>query len=157
MPDSTVTMTGFEALQAKLKRLDNIGATVKPALVRAASLVRSTVSKYPPASEANAEKEHGRWYERGYGTKYRRRDGTVTGRKTSQMLNRSWSTNYTFTPTSAQAIIGNRASYSPYVHDRDRQPEFHARRKWKTAQGVLEQLGPRIIADIGAAIDAELK
>ena len=72
------------------------------------------------------------------------------------MLNRSWSVK----PKSALAyVVGNRATYSQYVHAAAKQAAFHARRKWITDQQAIQEVvksgkAKRIIVN---AIVARLK
>ena len=144
------------ALQAKLNRLANIGQTLKIPLNNGAAKIYTFMRTYPPQSEANAPKAHGRWYKRGTGTMYARKDGGITVRRTSQMLNRRWSMRRTFTNTLAEVVIGNSASYVRFVHDARKQARFHGRRGWRTAQDAVARFGPEIRADIERAIAAEI-
>lgn len=171
---ATVTINGLDPLLAKLRRLENIGETLRAPLVQSAEDVRAGVAKYPPQSEANVPKREpgGRWYERGKGTHYITKGRKQRGKrrtqnlslpggvervyKTSEMLGRSWSIRYKFTTGTASATIGSRASYVRYVNDAEKQAGFHARRGWVTAQAVLKREEPAIVGRLEAAIDAEL-
>ena len=134
-----------------------LGARLLPA-IRAAAVgfleaYRDVLTPYPPASEANRPNARGRWYERGYGPRWIRRDGSIGGRKTSELLGRSWSTQ----PTTGGARLVSRASYSGAVHRdprssrRPRQAAYHGRRGWVTTAQAYDQvqarrLWPRLIA-----------
>jgi len=96
--------------------------------------LHSTVAKYPPATEAN-QPNH-RWYERGYGPRWSRKDGTVGGRKTSEMLNRSWG----IKRLRWGMQLGSRASYSPVVHHHEEQASFHKARGWVTDKQAVDKL-----------------
>jgi hypothetical protein len=135
----SVEIKGAEVIIRSLERVNaNMGEAMKPAIVRAADTVRQYVSEYPPATAANLPSPGHTHYERGMGSVYvRKTDGKHTVRKTSEMLNRKWSTKYRFTATEAEAIVGNSASYAPYVHDDRKQAAFHARRNWRTVQQAI--------------------
>jgi hypothetical protein len=66
-----------------------------------------------------------------------RKDGSVGGRKTSESLGRKWTV--ATRDSGWSVLIGNNASYSPYVHDAEEQASFHAARGWVTDQQVLDQ------------------
>ena len=138
---------------AKLQHVANVGEAMKPAIVRAADRVRAEVSEYPPATAANMPRPGHTHYVRGTGPVYvRKTDGKHTVRKTSQMLNRKWSTRYRFTEAEAEAVIGNSATYARYVHDSRKQARFHAARGWRTVQGTLTKLRDKIRDDFEQAV-----
>lgn len=134
-------MTRIPTTQDLRTVLTALARDLTPAIQAAAvgyvTALHAVVLPYPPAGAANRPNAQGRWYERGYGPRWRRRNGRIGGRKTSQLLNRSWA----ITRVAGGARLQNRASYSGAVHGDD-QAAFHARRGWQTiAQGrqVLEQ------------------
>jgi hypothetical protein len=117
---------------------------IQPALKAGAEHIKGKINQYPPATSANTPGQK-RWYERGYGPKWTRRDGSIGSRKSSEMLGRKWTT----APQGTRAyVIGNNVSYSPYVHDPEKQAAFHKARGWKTTAQVAEQEGPRVVAFI---------
>lgn len=106
-----------------------------------ATQLQDKIAPYPPATQANSPRpwtSGGRnsWYERGYGTKWARKDGSIGGRKTSQTANRRWSIQRNGNST----VLANGATYSPYLHRANGTPHqagFHATRGWQTdAQGI---------------------
>lgn len=146
---TTVKTYGFPELQRKLKNLASLKGA-KAGLRAGAVHVRGKLATYPPATIANspgrqyAYNDHGvvryreQWYERNYGTRYRRkRKGGLGGKRTSESLGKKW-TMKTEDDGLTQAI-GNNASYARKVHDPKEQASFHARRGWKTTEQVIEQ------------------
>ena len=128
---------GIDKLLAKLAKLGKTSA-LRPATQAAALHIKGKVDKYPPSTSANSpDNESGRWYERGYGSKWRRKDGSVNGRKTSETLGRKWTTQ--IIAGGASAIVGNNVSYGPYVQDEEHQTSFHQARGWKTIQTISRE------------------
>ena len=133
----------IEGLSELVKTLDDVRQLrfVKAALKAAARHIEAKVKKYPPATAANSPAGPGRgWYERGYGSRYMTVLGQVRGRKTSEMLGRSWSTREE--DDGLTQIIGTPVSYARYVHDIDQQSRFHFHHGWKTIQYIAEQEAP---------------
>ncbi len=134
----TYTVTGVAELQAKVSQ--DITPHVKAMTLAIANEVQGRVAPYAPPSEANvpvtAWTPGGRkmWYERGFGSRWIRKDGTLNYRKSSEMMDRRWA----ITPVGATAHkLGNTASYSNWVHASGDQVEFHKRRGWKTDRTAL--------------------
>lgn len=99
--------------------------------------VHNLIATYPPATIANSPANPtGRWYQRGYGPRWRRKDGSVGGRKTSQQLGQSWTTKV----SNWQAVVGTKATYAPFVQSAEDQAAFHKARGWKTDQDVLQEV-----------------
>jgi hypothetical protein len=105
------------------------------------SIAKNHISVYPASTEANNPARN-RWYERGYGGRWRRKDGTVGGRRTSETLGRKWATEVT--DGGMVGRIGNNASYAPYVHDAAKQARFHGARGWRSADDTIKAVGDKI-------------
>src|SRR5512137_728781 len=78
----SVKVEGMDQLIRKIKTVEN-GKYVTLALKTGGERVKDVAGKYPPASDANNPSNQ-RWYERNYGTKWRTKDGSVKGKKTSE-------------------------------------------------------------------------
>lgn len=146
MPTLIIKLENAQSILDKLGKLQAL-RWIKGLLRAAAEDVKGTVARYPPATEANAPRGwrpggNNRWYERGFGPRWVRKDGSVGGRQTSQTLGRRWTTRVGDT----WALIGNAASYAPYVHDADRQAWFHKRRGWPTIQDAGERAMEQLLA-----------
>jgi hypothetical protein len=120
-----IEVEGIEALARAL------ATDLGPTLV--AHEIQDRMADYPPESAANDSGQR-RWYERGRGGFYRRKDGSVQQSSSSETLGRRWQAR----PNSGGATLRNLASYSAYVHDHKRQTGFHAERGWKTDKGVAD-------------------
>jgi hypothetical protein len=116
---------------------------------------RGKIAKYPAASIANSPSNpRGRWYERGYGQRWKKRDGTVAGSRTSQMLGRLWAQREQ--AGGMQQVVGNRATYAVYVHSSERQVGFHQARGWKNEEQVWEEEKQVILDNVVKEIRREL-
>ena len=144
---------GLDRLVIKIDNLRSLRA-VKAALRASAVHVKGKIARYPQASEANDPSQR-RWYERNYGPRWRRRDGSIGGRKTSQTLGKRWAISER--NQGLTQVIGNNADYAPFVQDADRQAWFHKQRDWPTAQGVLEDETPTILRFIEDYVEKDLQ
>ena len=139
-------------LQGDKKLMRALDGDLKKALRRGGHLVglevKREVAEYPPQSEANIPRGFGsavsigtrqsanRWYQRGYGPRWARKDGSVGGRKSSEMLNRSWMVGR----NRMGAFVASLASYSPVVHHYKEQASFHKRRGWVTDKTAVDRV-----------------
>jgi hypothetical protein len=148
----TIKPEGLDKLTAKFKSISDL-KFIKAVLRAAGETVKGKIAKYPSATSANQPNDTGRWYERGYGPKWMTRAG-VHGRATSETLGRRWTTRTE--DNGLTVIVGNNASYGPYVQDRDSQASFHTARGWRTIQDVAEEEGPRIIQQVKDEVEKKL-
>jgi hypothetical protein len=74
------------------------------------------------------------WYERGYGSRWH---GGTGGRQTSKTLGRSWTIESR--NSGYGAVVGNNATYGPYVQDADRQTIWAGVYGWETVQDVSDE------------------
>ena len=140
MPVS-IKIAGLDELQRKL------GADFRPAMRGAtraiAAELQGEIAPYPPTTEANrprsdiATRRALPWYERGYGTRYLLKGGGMGGRKTSETLGRRWGIERR---GSIGSVLGNIASYSPYVHSEEKQAKFHGRWGWVTDEDAVKKV-----------------
>jgi len=162
---ATETIKGMDNL---LRKLDRVAALkgAKRGLKAGAKHIKDKIKKYPPSTQANSprgfnsfyslgnRRPNNRWYERGYGPRWARKDGSIGGRKTSEDLINKWG--IAERAGGLQQVIGNNASYSIYVHSADDQARFHGRRGWKTDEQVLDEEGDEVLKFIQHEIDKEL-
>lgn len=141
----TIELRGVSELLARLARLEGL-APVKGIMTAAASDAKAWLAQYPAPIRTNPN----RWYERGYGTRWRRKDGSIGGRRTSETLGRRWTIQ--ILDQGFAARVGNNASYGHWVQDRQTQARVH-RGRWRTIQDAAEQQGPIIVAKMKAAIE----
>ena len=127
-----VTIRGLDKLIAKLEKVGGPGALKRP-MTKAVAHLHDSIAKYPGASSANSPGNGYSWYERGYGTRTR----TGRGYPTSGTLGRRWT--HEVAGDGKRGVVGNNASYAPYVQSMAQQASFHAARGWLTDEGVVEK------------------
>ena len=133
-------VNGVDELVRKLRK--PLNDSLRTASLAIATEIQDRMSPYAPMSQANSPSNPtGRWYERGYGLRWKTRKG-VGGRETSETMNRRWA----IQPTNNGATLKNLASYSAYVyHDPEdtgspHQAWFHKARGWKNDADVIKSV-----------------
>jgi len=111
--------------------------------------VQHLLAPYPAATEANWPVYHfgphtkpanyGRWYRRGYGPQWSRKDGSIGGSATSEMMDRRWGISVSMANRTS-ALLTNSASYAKYLHSADDQVGWAAERDWKTDKWAIERV-----------------
>lgn len=119
----------------------DIAPAISVGLLGVAKLAENIVAPYPPAPTPSGDT----WYERGYGPKRRRKDGSITGRKTSEMLGRRWSV---MSRSRMVVVLMNTASYAANVHGKEDQSKVMQAIGWKTEADADRQITPGQIADV---------
>lgn len=148
MTDLNIRIKGLDRIARKLDKLEN-AQYLSAAMTAGLSHLKDGVAQYPPASEANQPYQR-RWYERNWGSKWMRRDASIGGRRTSEMLGKSWTTR--IENRGVRGILGTKVSYAPFVQDKTRQARFHAMRGWKTVQDVIRERRRRVVRGIRGAV-----
>jgi hypothetical protein len=134
----SVQIRGLDKVMAKLDKVGKPGAFKRP-MTKAVAHLHNRIAKYPPSSEANSPGSGYSWYERGFGTR------TVTGRAypTSETLGRRWT--HDVSADGKRGVVGNNASYGPFVQSEEQQAAFHKRRGWETDVTVAEKEGKTVV------------
>lgn len=135
-----VEVRGLDKAMRKLEKVGGRGALKRP-MIKATAHLLDVIAKYPPATSANTPPGNNgfSWYERGFGTR------SVTGMAwpTSETLGRRWTTEVS--GDGRKGIVGNNASYGPYVQSAEQQAAFHARNGWKTDATVAQEEAASVV------------
>jgi hypothetical protein len=84
-------------------------------------------------------RSYGPYYNRGVGSAYKRkRDGGVTQYYNSERLGANWTEDIYYNGPEIKGVLGNKASYGPYVHGPAQQSPYHAKRGWKTTKNAID-------------------
>ena len=168
MADYGVKVNGLNKVQKMLNKADANKALIVGLEWGMDELVKEM--KYPPVSEANYPNEAGRWYQRGEGSKYMRKDGSVVTVPTSHPLKDAWKKKL-FKGNSPKGVVSNSATiqagsqkgrgYAVYVHGSRRekpgQAEIHTRRGWPSLPDEGKELAPKIAEKIIKAFKNRMK
>ena len=94
--DEAVKITpSVKVIFSRILAVINNPESRKRVLLRAVLELKDLAAGYPVEGSWNVApgtKGKGVWYQRGFGTRYNRKDGTIGGRNTSQRLQKSWNT-----------------------------------------------------------------
>jgi len=126
------------------------------AVDQVAQIVQDKMAVYPPEGDYNRPGPYPkRWYQRHWGPRWARADGTVGGRNTSQMLQKHWR-NQWIAPLTRKVF--NTVTYAPYVQAAEHQTTTHRRHGWQTDEDVANELERGIEVDqiISRELDKEL-
>lgn len=140
----SITVKGIDKiirnLQADPKKAISAG------LKAVATELQTIIQVYPPETIANSpENPRGQWYQRGYGVRWKKKDGTVGGKPTSGQLKKRW---HIKNQSATSVLLYNQASeygrgtdwYSGYVHASEKQAGFHAKRRWITDETAAKKV-----------------
>jgi hypothetical protein len=152
-----ITVHGLSELLDKFDHLsENVQKAVRAGIFAGAVHVQTQAKKYPPSTEANIPFQR-RWYQRGWGSKWMRRDGSVGGKMTSKNLKQQWTVEMRDKYT---VVIGNNVSYGPYVMGgaNDEHQQAHRMKEigWKTTDTIAEEQTPKVMEFIEKEIQKAL-
>lgn len=142
---------GDEELRRKLSRLTNLNF-MRPVIKAAVTHISGKMAVYPPSGPGNVPNAQGRWYERGWGQRWRRKDGGMGGRQTSEDLGPSWKGKAV---SNTRGVIGNDASYAKYVQGPE-QARVMDEIGWRTTDEIAEQEAEIVLKWVQQAVDREL-
>jgi hypothetical protein len=132
VPNWRVRIEGDAPLARALAQ--DLDGTLRAIAQAVAAEAQDRIAPYPQAPSYAGRR---RWYQRGYGWKWRRKDGTVDGRQTSEMMGRRW----VVQPWGSRGVmLRNLASYSGQVQSAEGQPPIFRSIGWKTDQGVVDEM-----------------
>lgn len=114
-------------------------------LIRATLELADRMRVYPPEGAYNREpgtRGRGVWYQRQFGTRWRRKDGTMGGTDNSQRLQKSWKTEIQ-TRSEFVGSVSTAVTYAPYLFDPEKRVSWAASHGWKTTKEIAEDYTPR--------------
>jgi hypothetical protein len=139
----------------KVARKLNVLPAFKDGIKAGAIYVKGVIAEYPPMSSGNMPGAYPKkWYVRGKGPHWALKGGGIHFRRTSEVLGKRWT--HKIFNDGLSAVVGNNASYAPYVQSREHQPPWHKAHGWNTAENVVETENDEVIKRIQMFIDAAL-
>jgi len=141
-----VVKPSIKEIMARIKKVIDDPQARRRVLLRGVLEVKDLASAYPVAGRWNSApgtRGDNRWYQRGYGTRWLRNDGSYGGNNTSQRLQQSWQTEVQRTSEFTASAFTD-VTYAPYLLDEDkprvRWSESHG---WQSLDEIQEQYEPR--------------
>jgi hypothetical protein len=143
---SAVTITpDFKEVRQFVENLIN-DPKARTRLLRLASLELSDRMRvYPPEGLYNHEpgaQGNGVWYQRQFGSRYRRKNGTLGGRNTSQKLQKNWRVERV---DAFSTSVYTEVTYAPYLFDPNQRASWAASHGWKDLNEVEADYAPRFV------------
>jgi hypothetical protein len=117
----------------------------KRLLLRAVLELKDLAAGYPVEGAWNRDpgtKGNHVWYQRQFGTRYKRKDGSTGGRNTSQRLQKSWQTEVQRRDDFSASAFTD-VTYAPYLLDPERRVSWAAGHGWQDLDTIQEQYTPR--------------
>ena len=145
----TSSITGDAELRRKLAKLQDM-SQIYPALMAGGVHVAGKLKEYPPSTAANSPGGPGsQWYERGWGSRWQRMDGSMGGRQSSETLGKKW----TVQQAGDKVTIGNNVSYGPYVQGPSEQAKALREIGWKTTDTVASEEAEVVLNMVKKEVD----
>ena len=152
----TSSITGDAELRRKLAKLQDM-SQIYPALMAGGVHVAGKLKEYPPSTAANSPGGPGsQWYERGWGSRWQRMDGSMGGRQSSETLGKKW----TMQGSGGDKVtIGNNVSYGPWVQGSVKvggvgpQASALAEIGWKTTDTVASEEAEVVLNMVKKEVD----
>jgi hypothetical protein len=94
------------------------------------------------------------WYQRKFGPRYMRKDGTTGGRNTSQNLQVSW--NYEIGADDYSSSVFTPVTYAPYLFDPEKRVGWAAAHGWQDVNEIAENYAPRFVQIVEDEIDNQI-
>ena len=142
----------------------DMGPVIERVVPLAAKMVQSRMAVYPPETDANKPGPYPKkWYQRHFGPRYTKKDGSIGGQDTSERLQKAWRTDLV-KPAEAHVFTkspqtGGEVSYVEHVQSYENQTNVHKEHGWQTDRAVAEKVekSPALDKVLGAEITRELR
>lgn len=123
-------------------------------LTRATLEVADRARAYPPEGPWNFAPGVGKygWYQRHFGPRRLRKDGSTWGKNTSQKLQKSWKTDIQREDIYS-ARVYTKVTYAPFLMDAKRRAHWAKSHGWQTTQEIADDYTDRFEEIILEAID----
>jgi len=134
-----------------------ISGSIVKLVATIADEIRRRMAGYPPETRANQPGPFPtRWYQRHFGPRWARADGSIGGLNTSQDLQNSWK-NIVSGPL--ERTVWSSADYAPFVQSAELQSSVMRDIGWHTDEQVVDEVmsDSRIKKQIGRTLDKALE
>lgn len=133
-----IELRGIDKVR-RLLDVRHVETASRRAIGKFAREVKLRAVPYPPEGPWNQPGPYPhRWYQRHFGPRWGRKDGSIGGRNTSEVMQKKW---YDKTVSPWQAVVGNKASYADWVVG-EQQAAVHRQHGWKKLADVARETMP---------------
>lgn len=159
MAKTLVIEPSLKEIMARVKRVIDDPASRRRVLLRAVLELKDLAAAYPVAGRWNSApgtKGDNRWYQRGFGSRWLRKDGTFGGSNTSQRLQQSWNTEVQrqdeFTASAFTDV-----TYAPYLLDEEKpRVNWAQSHGWQSLDEIQEDYAPRFERAVLDEVDDQI-
>lgn len=159
MSKTLIIKPSFKEIIIKIKKIIDDPESRKRVLLRAVLELKDLAAGYPIEGAWNrypGTKGKGVWYQRQFGTRYKRKDGSTGGNNTSQKLQKNWFTEVQRRDEFSASAFTN-VTYAPFLLDPDRRVSWASGHGWQSLDEIERDYTPRfeklILDDIDKKID----
>ena len=159
MAKTRVIEPSLKEIMARVKKVIDDPASRRRVLLRAVLELKDLAAAYPVAGRWNSApgtKGDNRWYQRGFGSRWLRKDGTFGGSNTSQRLQQSWNTEVQrqdeFTASAFTDV-----TYAPYLLDEEKpRVNWAQSHGWQSLDEIQEDYAPRFERAVLDEVDDQI-
>lgn len=147
-----------DAIRKWLEDVINDPDSRRRVLIRAALELKDRYIVYPPAGPWNREpgvNNSKHWYQRKFGSRWRKMDGTIGGNNTSQDLQVSW--RHEINADAYSASVFTDVTYAPYLYDPEQRVHWAASHGWEDTNEIADNFMPRFEELVSDEIDAQIE
>lgn len=159
MSDALKITPSIKEIFARIGKVINDPDSRRRVLIRAVLELKDLAAGYPQAGPWNSDPgtrgDH-RWYQRGFGTRYKRKDGTTGGKNTSQKLQKSWQVEVQrLNEFSASAFT--EVTYAPLLFDPNQKVHWAEGHGWQDLDQIEKDYAPRFEKMVLEEIDNQIE
>jgi hypothetical protein len=156
--DSVVIKPDIEKIRKWINEVINDPNSRRRILIRGTLELADRARAYPPEgiwNRAPGTKGNNVWYQRQFGTRYMRKNGTFGGKNTSQKLQKNWFTEIQ-KEDEFSASVYTEVTYAPYLYDPAQRVGWAASHGWQTVDEIADNYAPRFVEIVSDEIDAQI-
>ena len=159
MAKTLVIEPSLKEIMARVKKVIDDPASRRRVLLRAVLELKDLAAGYPVAGAWNSApgtRGDNRWYQRGFGSRWLRKDGTFGGTNTSQRLQQSWQTEVQRTDEFTASAFTD-VTYAPFLLDEDKpRVNWAASHGWQSLDQIQEDYTPRFEKAVLDEVDDQI-
>lgn len=158
MGDTLKVTPTIKEIITKLLALVTDAASRRRVLTRAVLELKDLAAAYPVEgawNKAPGARGDNRWYQRQFGSRWLRSDGSMGGRNTSQKLQKSWQVEIQRRDEFSAAAFTD-VTYAPFLLDPNRRVHWANSHGWQDLDEIGEDYTPRFEQIILDEIDSQV-